>query len=116
MHKYKCDGFVIYEGLLITPLRKAILITGTIECSGGLKVEVQKRLDILDQEDRNPLVQTVSYSYNVFLTGVGNVFRYDSPHKDHNQQHHVHRYDVLNAGNTVAVTYIGDEENIPTLG
>ena len=40
--------------------------------------------------------QFVDRGYNASLSGIGNIARFDSPHKDHNHFHHVHRYDVFN--------------------
>lgn len=53
-------------------------------------------------------------SYNVRIQGVGNVVRYDSGHIDHNTDHHVHHYDVLNGDRTGTVTIYG-EAGWPTL-
>ncbi len=65
-----------------------------------LKITVAKVLETVDASDpRNPMVQTIAYSYNVSIIGHGNVFRYCSPHDvnddpiDHHKQHHRHEYD-----------------------
>jgi hypothetical protein len=63
-----------------------------------LKLTVVKALEVVEATDpANPLVQTLSYSYNVSICGLGNVFRYCAPHDDdameHHLQHHRHAYD-----------------------
>ena len=63
-----------------------------------LKLTVAKALEVVDAaEPANPVVQTISYSYNVSICGHGNVFRYCAPHDDdameHHLQHHRHQYD-----------------------
>lgn len=50
------------------------------------------------------------------MRGTGNVFRYDSPHRTHDQKHHVHRYDVLSGDQTGTVTFLPKEDDRPTLG
>jgi hypothetical protein len=57
-------------------------------------------------------VFTTEYSYNLTRQGEGNVFRYDSPHKTHNQFHHKHVFDP--PGTEIEVKVITGEW--PTLG
>lgn len=89
-------GFLLRNNLVFIALHDQILIEGSLDCKGDIYIDVRKRLEIVSGDGSQALVQTTSYSYNVVLAGVGNIFRYDSPHSDHNQFHHVHRYDVLN--------------------
>jgi hypothetical protein len=56
---------------------------------------VHKIIQVLPQPKGEPLVQTVDYSYNARVRGLGNIFRYDFPHSDHNRFHHVHRFDAF---------------------
>lgn len=77
---------------------------------------MRKRLEILEGVGADTLVRAVYYSYNVALEGVGNIFRYDSPHKDHRPHHHVHRYDVMSGDRRGRVEMIFDESARPTLG
>lgn len=65
-----------------------------------LKLDVTKELEVTDASNpKNPLVPTISYSYNVSLIGRGNVFRYCSPHPggddapEHHGHHHRHQFD-----------------------
>lgn len=110
------DGFVVHDSTVFTPLHDSILLEGRIECLGGLYVDVRKRLAILEGEGADAVVQNVYYSYDVVLRGVGNVFRYDSPHKTHNKEHHVHRFDVLSGDREGRVVFLPDESVRPTLG
>jgi len=87
-----------------------------------LRVDVLKALEITDASNpRDPLVQTISYSYDVVLQGRSNVFRYCSPHGEdheieHHRHHHRHQFDPFGPSPdeyTVAIDYAGDW---PTLG
>lgn len=70
----------------------------------------------MDDGGADALIQTAFYSNNVALEGVGNLFRYDSPHEDHRPEHHVYRYDVLAGDHDGGVEAIPDESQRPTLG
>ena len=107
-------GFVVSDGLSIVPIGGGILIEGIVDCLGHIRIEVDKRLVFVDSGD-DPLVQTTDYRYNVSIAGVGVMFRYDSPHPDHRQEHHVHRYDVLNGDLEGTIEFIYDEEERPVL-
>jgi hypothetical protein len=115
MAQMRRGGFVVSDTLTFTPLPGSILLEGTIRCRGGIYIDVRKRLNVLDGEGANALVQTASYSYNVALEGKGNIVRYDSPHRTHRQFHHVHRYDVLE-GNIDGTVERTPEDDWPTLG
>lgn len=101
---------------MFTPFHNFLLLEGDINCLGGIRLEVSKEISILTGEGADAFVQTVSYSYNAFLPGIGNILRYDSPHATHNKEHHVHRYDVLNDGEQWPIEFLPDEEQRPTLG
>ena len=85
---------------------------------GCLRLEVTKVLEIVEQtEDAgDTVVQTAKYSYNLSVPGLGNVFRYDSPHDDgadihHHQYHHRHEYFPFSGDtdhNVVKCDYEGD--------
>lgn len=110
-------GFVEHDGLAFEPIEGtgAIRLHGEIRCVGDITITVEKVLIILEGTDRTALIQTIEYSYNVRLKGVGNIVRYDSPHEDHNADHHVHRFDVLN-GDRKGTTKLHGEAGWPTLG
>lgn len=108
-------GFVLSDDLAIEPAEGHLLIIGKVLCQGGMYVDVRKRLRILPEYEDDLYVQTVDYTYNVVLAGVGNVFRYDSPHFDHNREHHRHEYDVLNGDKQGTVELDYADGNWPTL-
>ena len=118
------SGFVLVDTTEFLPNRGAILLVGAIGCLGEIHVEVIKTLAILDGDGPDATVQTESYSYNVALRGVGNIFRYDSPHAmpgerdpvQHHNYHHKHVYDVLSGDKHGHVVLIEREDDIPTLG
>lgn len=109
--------FIEHDGLAFEPVEgtDAIVLQGEIKCQGRIAISVFKILLIVGGSDRTALVQTVDYSYNVRVEGVGNVLRYDSAHPDHNCDHHVHHYDILNGDRQGRVTLHG-EAGWPTLG
>jgi len=94
-------AFVTSHDLRVSSIGNYLTIEGDVHCTGGIVIEVNKRLEILAGEGAGATVQTTSYRYHVRLPGRGTIFRYDSPHPlpagmDHHAEHHVHRYDVLN--------------------
>ncbi len=111
------DGFVVEDDLAFADLGNGLIeLRGTVKCLGGIRVEVEKLLEILDGDGAEAMVQTFAYSYHACLEGgQGNIVRYDSPHVDHNQDHHVHRYDPFSGDVTGRVTMHG-ESGWPTLG
>ena len=103
MRQFIADGFVIRDGTGVSGYGTGLfLFDGTIECQGGIVLEVRKVLKRVDGHGAATRVQTIEYSYNGLLTGRGCILRYDGPHLPHRLIHHVHRYDVLN----------GDKEGI----
>lgn len=104
------------DRLFIVPGDGCFFILGDLPCDGGIDIDVDKRIVFIDEDADDPLVQTVEYRYNVTLRGVGVVFRYDSPHQGHNQDNHVHRYDVLSGDRDGKVDFLFHEDEVPTLG
>lgn len=116
MQRFLRGGFVRSENLSFTDLGDGFIeLEGVIECAGNIYLDVYKRIQILEGDGPNALVQTIDYSYNAFLSGIGNILRYDSPHPDHYKQHHVHRFDVATK-REIAVDFIQNEDDRPTLG
>jgi hypothetical protein len=114
MQQHVRGGFVLTDAVVFTALGDGyILGLGTIECQGPIIVEIEKILAIVN--GKGPMVQTIAYSYNASLQGVGNILRYDSPHPTHNQCHHVHRFNLLDGDATGRVENIGDDA-WPTIG
>jgi hypothetical protein len=117
MQQFLRGGFVRSENLSFNDLGDGFIeMEGVIECDGGIYIEVRKRIEILDGDGADALVQTVDYSYNAAIRGVGNILRYDSPHPDHNREHHVHRFDVFAGVERRPPIFILDESARPTLG
>ena len=117
MRRYVDEGFVEHDNLEDNALGGGVIeITGAIRCRGGIRVDVDKILSVIgDNDDEPPLVQTTSYSYNASLDGVWNIVRYCSPHAGHNEFHHRHSYDVFGGDRTGTISRVGDDD-WPTLG
>lgn len=56
MEQLRRGGFVLSDDLTFTSLRGSILLEGTIECQGGIRITVLKRLAILEGEGADALV------------------------------------------------------------
>jgi hypothetical protein len=109
-------AFVTSEDLVLEPDGSGgYFIEGCIHCLGGIYIDVSKHVAKIGGEGGDPLVQTIGYRYNVALRGRGNIFRYDCPHRDHNQDHHLHQYDVLNGDQDGTLEFIYSEDDVPTL-
>lgn len=114
MESFIKEGFVISDGITFgEPSGGYITLQGQIHCLGGLQIAVDKRLRILGGTGGHVRVTTAQYSYNVSVSGRGNLIRYDSAH-DHRPHHHVHRFD--SECHLVSVHEIHDENKVPTLG
>jgi len=118
MEQFLRGDFVVSEELSIEPLGDGFLwMTGSVHCVSGIRIDVWKRLRLIgDGSSHDPFVQTVGYSYDAVLGSLGNIFRYDSPHQDHNRFHHVHRYDVLRGDVHGVVHRVEPQDGWPTLG
>jgi hypothetical protein len=73
------------------------IIKGPVTCIGDIRVEIYERLKLARggwwfQSTSKRRATVVEYSYSVVLNGVGNIFRYDSPHPDHRPYHHRHNF------------------------
>ena len=111
------EGFVLSDTLAFSDLGDGVIeLEGHIHCRGGIRLEVEKLLDVLSGDGATAMVQTFAYSYHACLEGGrGNIVRYDSAHPDHNQDHHVHRYDVF-AGDVEGSVEMLGHDGWPTLG
>jgi hypothetical protein len=119
MQRLAREGFVLRHNLELREMGGGIFeMSGDVECDGGILLEVQKMLRIVEGEGREALVRTVEYSYNAKLSGIGNILRYCSPHEDggatHHAEHHKHCFDDVAAGGD-RVEVIEDDK-WPTLG
>lgn len=100
MARHGRDGFVLSHNLEFINAPLGVLITGRIRCRGDLLVDVDKVVRVHSGDGRAALVQTDSYTYHVLVDGLGNLFRYCSPHNDaahpdHRPYHHKHIFDPL---------------------
>lgn len=91
------------------------LFKAVLECKGGIRIEIEEhhryvRLGWLGPRDA---VVLAFYRYNAVLLNRGTIFRYNSPHEDHRQFHHVHRFDVFGSG--VETVCPLKERQVPTL-
>lgn len=117
------SGFLRTTGGLRTITRPYGLETiGELECIGGIRIDVEERLERRrNWFSRHPAENVVlrSYRYNARLPGRGRrqgmIFRYNSPHEDHNRFHHVHRFDTLGTGAEVKPPTEIPEDQVPTL-
>lgn len=117
MAQFLRRGFVASEDLSIMDLGDGSLVMeGRVSCAGGIYIDVWKRLEIIQDDGANSLVRTVEYTYNAVVAGLGNIVRYDSPHSDHNQFHHVHRYEPLSGDLRGNVHRVEPQDDWPTLG
>lgn len=116
MQQFIDEGFVLADELILSDLGDGqFLLEGCIRCQAQLRIDVSKRLSIAGHRNGELLVQTTGYSYSAILGGHGSVFRYDSPHADHNQYHHVHRYGILD-GDVHGIVSPVPTDDWPTLG
>lgn len=116
MQRYRDEGFIVSDDLEFRDIGGGVIeLQGRITCARSLYIDVRKALQIVDGDGHNATVQTFAYTYCAVLAGVGNVFRYCSPHEDHNQDHHVHEFDVLAGDRAGNVRPVG-EDGWPLLG
>lgn len=112
------SGFYIWDKLDYYTEPDGVFVTGVIECLGGIRVEVDERLRVLDEPSwlrrhGNPLITLGFYRYNAVLLNRGTIFRYNSPHVDHRTFHHVHRFDVL--GSAAETVHEVNPRDVPSL-
>lgn len=116
MHRLQAEGFVLDDGVEFQPFGTGLIVlAGRIQCVGGIYVDVWKVLVAVDGSGPAVRVQSVAYSYNAAVPGLGNILRYDSPHAGHRGHHHVHRYDVFSNDRDGTVADTSDTD-WPTLG
>lgn len=116
MGQYVARGFVTRDDVQIEDLGNGeIWMHGEIWCDGGVRVTVDKYLMVVN-EGPPVVVQTRDYSYNASLSGRGNIFRYCSPHADHNCFHHRHDFDAFAKDPSETETIARIPGDWPTLG
>ena len=91
------SGFVREDSLQKSFDQGIVGLSGEIACLGRIVITVDKTLRILDDSD-DPQVQTISYTYNARVQGVGTIMRHDNihAHSGHPDAHHSHVYDWPN--------------------
>lgn len=118
MDRFCAEGVVESQTLEFVPGADGHLtLEGCIHLVGKvLRIDVAKSLEVTSNASGEVLVQTRAYSYNVLISGVGNVFRYCSPHENdpgpvHHDHHHRHQYDPFGSdpkSNEATPRYDGD--------
>jgi hypothetical protein len=109
------EGFVLSEDLRFEEFGAGyISLSGTMLCEGGIVLDVEKLLEVVEGHGPHAMVQTVAYRYQAYVLGRGNILRYEGPHPTHNQFHHVHRYNTFGDGDD-RVEPIETEDARPTL-
>ena len=96
MDQMRTDGFIGEDTLVLEPIGAGLLtMVGEIACLGGIVVEVEKYLEVLEGEALDAYVRTFEYKYNAFVRGHNNILRYDNSHAyaGHGDPHHKHVYD-----------------------
>lgn len=118
MRDLVAGGFVRADGLTLGEAEDGeIKIAGELKCDGGIAIQVDKTLLILEGAGDTAIVRTVDYRYHGFVEGRGSLFRYCSPHLDdgHRPYHHVHRFAIPTLAAIIPVERITDGNDIPTL-
>jgi hypothetical protein len=114
MGHFVAQGFIVLDELDIRDLGNGLIeIAGDIHCVGGVRVTVNKLLEVKDPGPPT-VVQTMSYNYAASVDGRGCIFRHCSPHDSHSNFHHRHDYDVFGEDVDGAVTEVPGDW--PTLG
>ncbi len=123
MKELRDRGFTADDNSRFIPdhaLRK-FHVRGEVPCLGRIVIDVDKFLKILEGEDDDALVQTWTYSYNVYFRRGHNILRYDNQHPHrlypgHHDEHHKHEFD-WRTGETLSEIpkWIGADD-WPTLG
>jgi hypothetical protein len=116
IEQLRAEGFVLHPELSYTPASEGLLVSGYIQCEGNLYLQVMQYIALVERVGVSRLFAIEDYSYHAVLRGVGSIFRYDSPHPDHNQEHHVHEYSVIGKAAVGPPRFLYSEAEIPTLG
>jgi len=98
IRQFQARNFIGTETLTFKPTAYGILLQGGIGCLGNIVVQVEKFIEVLNGAGEDAVVQTKWYSYNAFIRGNYNLFRYDNQDNDyfrpgHRDEHHKHLFD-----------------------
>jgi hypothetical protein len=116
IEQLRAEGFVLLPELSYSPASEGLLVSGYIRCAGNLYLQVMQSIVLVARVGIDGLFIVQDYSYHAVLGGVGSIFRYDSPHADHNTEHHVHEYTTIGGPSTGRPRFLYAEAEIPTLG
>lgn len=120
LDQLRASGFVREDSLEITPFESGLFkIQGEISCLGNIAVRVEKTLIVLgEEEDTDPLVQTILYAYNASVRGHENFLRYNNLHTvpGHRDAHHKNFFDWQTGKHLSGSPAWVGEESWPTLG
>jgi hypothetical protein len=97
-----------YSARRLTP--QMLELSATLNFSHkGLKLEIEKTVEIAVHGKGLESARTYSYSY-VVSDRSGCLFRYCSPHATHNQFHHKHLYDPITRQQVLPPLQIGEDD------
>jgi hypothetical protein len=88
--QFRERGFVGPDATTDRSEGKHVIWHGEIGCLGRIVLGVRKVFELLDSDRR---VWPIEYSYNVSISGVGNIFRYDNQHTHPGHTGAFHRHD-----------------------
>lgn len=126
MSRFKSRDFVSVDSLEFLPVFgfegfEGFRLSGEIACLGEIVLWVDKTLDALEEIRGDVIVQTTLYSYNAYVRGYHNIFRYDNLDGDylrpgHLDEHHRHVFDWRNGTERIGSPYWVGHDDWPTLG
>jgi hypothetical protein len=114
MARFLEAGFVLEDGCVFTPYKTEVKLDGIISCRSGIQLEVQKDIGYVNGSGRRAKVQTKAFRYQSWLTGVGNILRYEWNY-DHRGIAHKHVYDTLGTGREISVQELTSTHEVPHL-
>ena len=123
MDQYKSRKFILKDNIQCEPIiPNRYKLSGEISCRGNILITVEKRLRVVGNYLKDPLVQTYCYAYNASVRSFGNFIRYDNQDIDfgfragHYDQHHVHEFDWRTGEEKKGSPFWVGKQNWITLG
>ena len=111
------EGLVEQDNLRFEEVRgdrrklESVFIRGTVNCCNGVKIQVDKELEVSRDASGHLYVRGCDYAYHAWFTATGQeILRYDMAHQS---QLHVHLIDPTT--HQEQITDI-DIDQLPTLG
>ncbi|HEU0012644.1 MAG TPA: hypothetical protein VFQ45_03135 [Longimicrobium sp.] len=96
-------------------MAEMVFVSGYVRCQAGLYLQVEQEIRLMARVGGTGLFAVDAYSYKGILADRGTIFRYDSPHADHNTEHHVHEFATVGDPDTATVRFLYGEDEVPTL-